>query len=679
MLDSRPGPLRTGLVFPVFLVGVAILIGRLCTIQIYQHDQMAELARRQSEMTIPIPAARGNIFDCGREALALSLEIPAVVADPGVVAVPSRVRTWLPQVLNVPPDIFKKFLLASPDIIGEVSDPTLERVITATKELAKFMGVSEQTLMTRLDEAVNARLRDTARAAAPILDMPEDQVYQLLARDRRFVCLKRPADDECARKIRELGVRGLFVAKEQRRKMAEGIRVGQWQGFVGGEGRGIDGLELAFESRLRGTPGFAVLGRDGHGKKIAYSADPEVPAKNGCHLRLTIDSRLQLILNEEVDRIQAEFSPVSASAVIMDPHTGRILAMDSVPGLDLAKLGTMSAAELQRRLRNHPVQSVYEPGSSFKPFIYAAALELGLITPETRINAEHGSWAYKSRRIHDTHPLGVISATDAVADSSNICAAKVGLMLGDRRIQQWLKLYRFGERTGIELPGEEPGLVTPPSRWTYFTTTSVAFGQEIAVTPLQLATAFCSLINGGRLMQPYLVESVEDPNTGNASTRSPLEIRRVISQATSDKMRKILAQVVERGTGKILSKSKFPIGGKTGTAQKRDSSGGYAERVYISTFIGFSPVEQPRLCVLVMVDEPKGLYYGAQVAAPAVGRIIEKALTILESTPSVMASARSPQQQVACPTAASPGPEAGSTIPAPVQAISQAQPQDIRR
>jgi len=632
--ESAPIQLKTGLVFPLFLAAVAVLAGRLYTIQIMDHDYLVLQARNQSETTVKIPANRGTIFDCNGQALVLSLETPAVFADPGIAALPSKARTWLPETLGVPAGTFKQFLSARPDVLKGLDDPTLKRLASATKLLAEFLNVPPETLVARLDAAVEVRRREVARQVAPVLGTTEDELLRALRRDTRFVWLKRPADEPCVDRIRALGLRGICVREEQRRTIASDLAVGQWLGFVGGEGTGLDGLELRFEQELRGTPGQARLGKDGRGQKIAHSAEPEIPPRDGCNLHLTVDTRVQRIIEEELEQVYERFSPVSASAIVMEPDTGRIIAMGSVPGLDLSAMKDLSRDELQVRQRNHPVQSVYEYGSTFKPFIIAAALELGLTTPKTRIDCENGAWRYRSRTLHDSHPCGVLSVADVIVFSSNIGAAKVGLMLGDNRLRQYVGSYHFGGKLGIELPAEEGGIVTPARRWSYWTTTSVPMGQEIAGTPLQLITAFCSLVNGGRLMQPYLVERMEDPNAGGVVSRTPHELKTVISAKTSATMRGILAQVVERGTGRCLKDNRYKIGGKTGTAQKRGPGGGYASNKYVASFIGFAPVDAPDICVLVMVDEPRGgAYYGGQVAAPAVGRIIERTLTILESAP----------------------------------------------
>ncbi|MFH1730413.1 MAG: penicillin-binding protein 2 [Planctomycetota bacterium] len=634
MRNTRLSHLKMGFLFPLFLTGVAVLAGRLYNVQITNHEYLVEQALRQSKTTVALAAMRGSIFDCNGEALALSLEAPSIFADPGVAAVPARIREWLPDTVGVPRAAFKKFLAANPEIIDRVNDPTLESAVEVTRSLAGHLGVPERALLERLETAINERLDDAARTAAPAAGIPEAELREALGRKKRFVWLRRRADAACARQVEELKIRGICVKQEQTRRTAEVLSIGQWLGFVGGEGEGLEGLELTFERRLRGTPGLARLRRDGRGRRIAHSADPTVPPRHGCNLYLTVDRRVQEIVDQELRRTFDEFSPLSVSAIVMDPATGRILAMGSSPGLDVAEMRGLGREELRIRLRNHPVQSVFEYGSTFKPFVAAAVIDLGIATPETKIDCERGLWVYKKRRLRDHHGYGIIPVADVIVYSSNIGAAKLGLMLGADRLRQYVSFYHFGRRHGVEVPAEEPGIVTSERQWTYFTTTSVPMGQEIAGTPLQLVAAFCSLINGGRLMQPYLVEAVEDPNTGEVTRRTPLELKRVISAATSATMRNILADVVRRGTGKVLRSCKYPIGGKTGTAQKSDAAGGYSQDRYVASFVGFAPVEQPKICVLVLADEPKtGGYYGGQVAAPAVGRIIDKTLALLDSAP----------------------------------------------
>ncbi len=633
MVDNPPhGTLKTRLIFPLFLCGVAVLVGRLYNIQIQNHHYLLKLAKKQSEITTEVPARRGTIFDCNRRVLTVSLERPAVFADPGIVAVPARARRWLPRTLGVPTAEFKKFLAASPpDVIDDVTDPTLKRLVNVTKRLADYLRTPPELLLRRLRTATDARLRGAAQKLSPVLGIPEPDLRRALRRDTRFAWLKRRVSEATARRIKQLNIRGICVREQQARTAPPGLKIGQWLGLVGTNGHGLEGLELFHDRRLRGTPGLAQLGRDARGNGIADSAEPAVPPKDGCNLYLTVDRRAQRILDGELERTFAQFSPGSVSGIVMEPSTGRIVAMGSAPGLDAARVHGLSREELRRRLRNHPIQSIYEYGSTFKPLVAAAAIDLGLVTPDSPIQCENGRWKYRGRLLHDHHPYGKLSVTDVIVHSSNIGAAKLGLMLGADRLQQLVSFYHFGRKSGIKLPGEASGMVTPARRWTYYTTTSVPIGQEIAGTPLQLTAAFCSLINGGRLMQPYIVEAIEDPNTNDLTRRTPKELERVISPETSAKMRRILAQVVERGTGKQLRNANYQIGGKTGTAQKVNPDGGYSQHSYVASFVGFAPVSRPRICVLVLVDEPKGSYYGSQVAAPAVGRIIDKTLAILDA------------------------------------------------
>jgi len=636
--DLRSNPLRTALVFPLFLAAVAVLAGRLYHVQVQSHSALLELAWKQSRTTVTLPAMRGSIRDCHGRPLAASLNTPAVFADPGIIAVPSRIRTWLPKSLGLTPITFRKFLLDRPKTLSKVNDPTLASTVQVTRELAAYLRLQEDVLLVRLGVAVDLRIRDAARKAAPLLGVPEGELRRTFSRPTRFVWLRRPADNILARQIKALKLRGVCVKLEPRRQTEDRLSIAQWLGLVGPDSKGrihgTEGLERLFDRELCGTPGLARLSKDGRGKKIASSADPAVPPRNGCDLYLTIDTRIQNIVDAELRQVYQEFAPVAAAAIVMEPSTARILAMDSEPGLDGSKRSEMSTVEIRRRLRNHAVQSVFEYGSTYKPIVLAAALDLGLVTPQTKIHCENGRWKYRKRVLHDTHPYGVLTAGDGVVHSSNILAAKLGLMLGDTRLRRCVLDFGFGTRSGICLPAEEPGTVTPARKWSYWTTTSVPMGQEIAGTPLQLLTAFCALINGGKLLQPYLVEAVHNPNTGEKpSRRSPHLVRRVIKPQTSAAIRRILAAVVERGTGKALRDCKYRIGGKTGTAQRRDPAGGYSDQ-YVASFVGFAPVDRPKIAVLVLVDAPQGSrYYGSQVAAPAVGRIIDRTLAMLGATP----------------------------------------------
>ncbi len=639
MREARPSPVKSGMVLPIFLLCVVGLIGRLYTIQICDHAEHVERARRQSQTITEIPAVRGSILDRNGVALAVSLKTPAVFVDPGIIAIPAHIRSWLPEVLGISPQVFRTFVNQQPDelrpeVQRQINDPTFERMATLTRRLAAYTKTPEDVMIGRLKTAVNGQLSAVADQVAPILGMDRSELLKTFRRDTRFVWLRRPATREMAEQIAALKLRGLGIKHEYARKTTNELRIGQWLGFVGQDGHGLEGLERHFESDLSGAPGMAQLRRDGRGRRIADSAEPTVAPRHGFHLQLTVDARIQAIVGEEIEKVFETFSPISVSAIVMDPHTGSLLALDSAPGLNVSKLGELSRTELERRMRNHPVQSVYEYGSTFKPFIVAAALDLGLVTPENRINCEQGAWRYRGRTLHDTHPNGILTISGVIEKSSNIGAAKLGLILGDQRLRNVVQAYHFGRPLGLRMPAEGAGKLTSERQWSYYTTTSVPMGQEIAGTPLQLITAFCSLINGGLLMQPYVVDSLHDPNTGEITRRSPALLGRMIREETSARMREILRQVVLRGTAKNLQKCKYPIGGKTGTAQK-SARGGYSREKYVGSFIGFAPYDRPRIAVLVMVDEPhkSAGYYGGTVASPAVGRIIDRTLAVLESTP----------------------------------------------
>jgi cell division protein FtsI (penicillin-binding protein 3) len=638
--------LKVAALLPLFLVAVGVMAGRLYHLQIQNHAFFTGLANRQTETVVRLPARRGTIYDTNSVELAISLDTPCIFADPGILALPVRARRWLPDVLGVPHPAFRTFLREDHKAREAIADPTRKRLEEVTRRLAKHLHAREDVLLRRLDGAMDERIADAARRAAPVLAMSEGRLRRAFARPRRFVRLVRTADDETADAIRRLDIRGLCVRSEPQRRMVDGLSISQWLGFCTPEDVGLEGLEKIFERRLRGTPGIARLERDGRGQRIADSAEPDVPPKHGCDVYLTIDLRIQKVVDDVLQKLHAELSPVSATALVMDPWTGRILAMDSVPGLEYSQLGSMTSAEARLRLRNHAVQSVYEPGSTFKPFVVATALELGLVTPDSQIDCENGVWRYRSRTLHDSHPLGVLTVRGVVVHSSNIGAAKIGLELGPDRMQRMLRSLHFGRSYGLHLLAEESGIVTPASRWTYWSTTSVPMGQEIACTPIQLLNALCAVVNGGRLMRPFVVEQIRDPNLPNSDPRDPRKgrvvneqvptvIRRVFSRPTSRVMRSMLAGVVQEGTGKRLRDTKYPIGGKTGTASKRDPDGpGYAADKYVASFIGFAPVESPQIAVLVLVDEPpKGCHYGGKAAAPAVGRIVDRTLSILESAP----------------------------------------------
>jgi cell division protein FtsI (penicillin-binding protein 3) len=431
----------------------------------------------------------------------------------------------------------------------------------------------------------------------------------------RFVWLRRLATDDDAAAVRALKLPGVNILTEFDRRYPRSTALAHVLGTVDVDDRGGEGLEKALDRVLIGVGHVSEVEVDGRRRKLEYPG----PSEGGADVTLTIDGRFQGVVEEELDAACGQFHPTWATVVALDPRTGAVLAMACRPGFDANDPSPkgMAAKQAADARRNRSLTDPFEPGSTFKPFVVAAALEEGLATPAATFDCEMGLWKYGSRTLHDHHPFGILSVTDVVARSSNIGAIKIGMKLGRERTHRYLRAFGFGDKTGIDLPGEGVGIVHPLSKWSSYSMSSLPMGHEIGVTSIQLASAMGALANGGRLMKPHVVKRI-----GDGPETAPAEIRRVVSGKTADQMRAILAEVMKSGTGRDIKVDGLTLAGKTGTTQKVDRHGNRFG--YISSFVGFAPVENPRIVIAVVMDEPQGAYYGAAVAAPVFGNILRR-------------------------------------------------------
>ncbi len=464
--------------------------------------------------------------------------------------------------------------------------------------------------------AVPKQVRDPAAISAAL----GFDVRPKLDPAKQFVWLKRRATEAEAAKV--VRMEGIGVRTEYLRRYPNGPLLAHVLGMTTIDDEGAEGLEAALNRLLVGNASREAIVVDGARRKLSF---PDLPA-TGLDVQLTIDMALQRIVEEELDRACAEKRPKWAVVVAMDPKTGAILALANRPVFDPnERVGD------PRVHQNLAVMAPYEPGSTWKPFCVAGALEERLLTPKTLIDCEMGIWKYGPRVLHDHHPYGRLSVSDVISKSSNIGAAKVGVLLGRERLWKWADAFGFGTRTGIELPLEDGGRLVPLGKWSVYTTTSVPMGHEISVTVLQLVTAMSAIANGGKLMRPYVVQRTTGP-AGEELWRAKPEVARVVlSPETSAMMRDMLAEVVKTGTGGKAKIDGVSVAGKTGTTQKIDPvTRQYTHEKFISSFVGFAPAEAPKVCIAVVIDEPQGEYYGGAVAAPVVGNILKRGLPHLK-------------------------------------------------
>jgi cell division protein FtsI (penicillin-binding protein 3) len=465
--------------------------------------------------------------------------------------------------------------------------------------------------------------RSVAVAAGRELALDPDKLYPLLAdRSRGFVYVERQADPEKARALEQRGIVGLGFYPEEKRIYPQGRVGSSVVGYAGVDNRGLAGLELSLDRVLTGRKGEKTIVKDPFGRMLEVVDSKS--ASDGRDVYLTIDRTIQGEVEGVLRDTVARWSAKSASAVVLDPRTGGVLALAVAPGYNANEFPTVSDV----RKRNRAVTDTYEPGSTFKIVTISGALETGLVTPDTKYTLPY-EIQVADRKIHDAEPRGTETLTvdQILARSSNVGVVTIAEVLGKERISQWIHRFGFGRRTGIEFPGETRGLVLPPRRWSGSTIGNVPIGQGIAVTPLQMIAAYGTIANSGVWVQPHLVERI--------AGERPVEIerRRIMSTETAKDVRVMLQEVVEEGSGTAAQVPGYRIAGKTGTAAKPDEQGGYSDYRYVGSFVGFVPARDPRLVILVTVDEPEGAIWGGVVAAPAFAEIAKFALQYLEVPP----------------------------------------------
>jgi cell division protein FtsI (penicillin-binding protein 3) len=471
------------------------------------------------------------------------------------------------------------------------------------------------------------QIRDPLYAAqriAPLLGRPQADVLSLLSERTGFVYLAHALPYSAAHKLLKLRIPGVQGTAVMRRVYPRGSLAGQVLGLVGTEGKGLAGLEYGEDKLLRGHAGRRRVVSDAIGQPVSIAETPQRP---GASLSLTLDANIQQRAEDELAAVGRVFGPKDATAIVMDPRTGAILAMADWPQVNPNDPGEISQAALE----NRAVSFDYEPGSTFKSVVVSGALQDRLITPDTGFEIPD-QIQIADRTIHDDteHPGESLTTAQILAQSSNVGAIKIGLLEGATRFNGWVHRFGFGARTGVDLPGEESGATLPLDRYSGSSMGNLPIGQGELVTPIQIATAYAAIANGGILRPSHVIRSIDGRRTAPASGR------RVISPATASELRSMLKGVLgPDGTASQVSVPGYELAGKTGTASKIDpSTGEYSKTAYVASFVGFAPASDPKLLCAVIVDEPQsGSIYGGAVAAPAFGQIMEFALPYLNISP----------------------------------------------
>ena len=472
-----------------------------------------------------------------------------------------------------------------------------------------------------------------AALAAPYLDLPVKELTEKLSTQRQYVVIRKEVSEEKAqdliRAMDKAGQHGLYLEEGAIRSYPNSEMLCHVLGFVDHSGHGIDGIEKSLEKELSGQDGYRLIEHDRKGREIVVYRGQEQTATDGADIRLSIDMGLQAIVEKEVDDAYKEYHPESASAVLVDPNTGEILAMACRPNFDPNHFNDAKPDQM----RNRVITDMYEPGSTFKIVVASAALNEKIVDEKTRIFCENGHFSYGGKVIKDHHGSGDLSVSEILMKSSNIGSAKMALRMGDQSYYDYVRRFGFGEKTGIPLQGEISGLVNPPHRWDKLTKTRMAFGQSVATTPIQVIMAMSTVANGGKLMKPRLVLSMGE----GSSSEEVCPVREVVSKKSANFVATALQRVVsDQGTAPLAHIDGYSVAGKTGTAQRIGLHGGYQEGHYIVSFAGFFPVDKPRLAGLVVVNDARlgsEANYGGLVAAPVFSRIGSKAARYLDLQP----------------------------------------------
>ena len=492
----------------------------------------------------------------------------------------------------------------------------------------------------------------TARALARVLQVNEAELREKLDSPRYFVWVKRKISDADKARVEALRLPGVGFLRESRRFYPKGALAAHVLGHVGLDNEGQAGLEFALDSEIRGEAGLALTLKNGLGQ--GFDTRVEREPTGGATVTLTIDEVLQHMVERELVRGLKESGGRWGSAVVLDPASGAILALANVPSYDPNTPRRFRA----EAWRNRAVGDAYEPGSTFKMFTAAAALEEGMARSEEWIHCGNGSLRVANRMVRDHKSFGALTLAQVLEQSSNVGIMKVGLRLPPRRLFEAVEVFGFGERTGVELPGESGGILRPTAQWSGLTQAMMSMGQEVSVTPLQLAAATAAIANGGVLRRPFIVGKVVGRDGRTVRQTAPDPGRQVISADVAATLRRMLEGVVLRGTGRGAAVPGYRVAGKTGTAQKIDASGRYSARDFVASFVGWAPAQDPAILALVVIDSPRGLYHGGEVAAPVFSRIALPALQYLRVAPDTPAGGAARAALVAM---ANPGRGAGET------------------
>lgn len=460
---------------------------------------------------------------------------------------------------------------------------------------------------------------EIARLFARKFNKSANYYLSLLKGNKKTVPIEKKVQSDFAESLKKIKKDGYFFREEPSRVYHYDNLASHVIGYVSNENKYVMGISEYYKDDLEGVDGSRLVQRDALGGIVTVVDESVTPAVSGDDFYLTIDKSYQLILEDELRKGIKDYSAVSATAIMMNPHTGEILALANVD--DYNPNEYWKANDFQRR--NRAITDTYEPGSTFKSFTMASLIDQKLCRLDETLNLENGKYKFRSVNIRDTHPFKKLNVAEILEQSSNIGVAKLVQRIDDEKFFKYLRGFGFGNTTSITLPGETPGKLRKPNEWSKVSKTYLSFGYEVSVTPIQMTAAYCALINGGVLFEPQLIQRQVSADGDLVYEFEPKEIRRVISEETSDIIRDLLGGVVKNGTGIKANSELISIGGKTGTSQKL-VDGSYSKQHYNSSFVGFFPVEDPQVVCLVLINSPDQGKYGGLVAAPIFKNIAER-------------------------------------------------------
>lgn len=480
------------------------------------------------------------------------------------------------------------------------------------------------------DPALLAKSNLTEQAAgvlAAALDLSPDELRTRLNQpQKRFVYVARQVPDELVSRVLDSKIPGIFSRETTVRRYPQGITMCHLLGFSNVEGVGSAGVELIADKYLKGSQGLLESRLDGRRREMYGWRVQDIQPQEGADVYLTVDENVQYMVETALDRAMEQHRARGAWAIVQRVRTGEILALASRPNFDLNEFRTARSEQMMNRAIGH----VFEPGSTFKVVALAAALNEGLVTTNQVFKTENGHWSYMGKILRDYHPYSQLTVSDIFKKSSNIGTAKIAVQLGNDRFFHYLKEFGIGRKTGVDLPGEEAGILTPLARWSGISSSRIAIGQGVAVTALQMLAVVNAVANDGFLMKPFLIRRVVAKDGTVLYKGAPEVVGRPIRGDTAQKMRDLMARVTEPGgTGTKAAIEGYHVGGKTGSAQK-PVAGGYSDTDYMATFVGFLPVENPEISLIVTLDEPQPFHTGGIVAAPVFKEIAEQAVRYLD-------------------------------------------------